>query len=891
MSLLDSEAGSAGSATAAADATVHAISTTLEPPLEHSAPAIVPDASSGVSKLESTSPQPIIAATQLMPPQAQEQPSPSHSTPPTQPASSVSTTGNGSVPPHIPSNVATSALERGPLGLAPDEEDWVKERMEYALYDFQVLALAIKRYKWQLSQVPKDISRLQSLKEKHMRDPFEFLRQVKHKEFRYPEGQKTLPAPTIEWSKYQFPPANPVVPTKPQTTTFLNSVSYTTGHDRSGSRIVSLTSTSRSRAGSPSYERMQTVKDTARQLGIQVAQIHQHHHHPHHSTSQHSSQDGGLPSARIETNGAEANDVKGISRHTSQEAGQMERGYSQSPGVAGASNGMAGIIYESQPPGHRARSATAPEGSTVQLGTTHFNTMSVQQPPSYRQPSQEGQGAEFTNGALADRVIDHSAGYTIQHQGAQSTSNNISNNSNITYNHMSGSVDIKPNTATAGMKGKGYAREGSGAREDTKPPLYNIPWSDEEQRLLEKLLDEYPDEPVAAQRFQKISAAMGTRTPKQVASRVQKYFIKLVKAGLEAPGRMNYSLETSKPKSKAAAAGGGSSTTKGKKRKDGPVGGDGGTSKSKAGRPRKKDTVAGAETGGAGSGSGSGTAAIKKQRPKSLLGSGFGRTSGTQYLQYASAPTVFMSDEDDEESVQDMLAMSNSGSTSAAAIPGNGVVAHMGFYCDSCGVDPILGVRHSCIDCEEFGGTDLCGPCYNMGTYQGEHHVLSHRFQSIETADVPQPEFVDSDVVKAFVEDKTKVPGKDYLIVDVRDDDYVGGHIPGSLNVPSKKLPEELPVLIEEYKAVPQLFFHCALSQVRGPKAARRWSEALAQRDTQLEEAEAKTEAAAVEAANKGPLSQKVSILRGGFGDWQAKYKDNKILVEDYEEQYWTEDY
>ncbi|KAF9965564.1 ZZ-type zinc finger-containing protein 3 [Mortierella alpina] len=608
--------------------------------------------------------------------------------------------------------------------------------------DFQVLALAIKRYKWQLSQVPKDISRLQSLKEKHMSDPFEFLRQVKHREFRYPEGQKTLPAPLIEWSKYQFPPANPVVPTKPQTATFLNSVSYTTGHDKNGSKVVSLTSTSRSRAGSPSFERMQTVKDTARQLGIHVAQIHQYHHHHHHSSSRHSVSESGPPSARIETNGVEANDVKGIFRHPSQEAGQVEREYSQSPGVAGTSNGMTGVIYEGQLPGHRARSATVPEGSTAPMGATHHNSMPIQPPPpSYRQPSQEGQSVEFSNGAhVADRVIDHSAGYTAQHQGLQNTNSNnntISNNSNITYNHMSGSVDIKPSITTAGMKGKGYAREGSGAREETKPPLYNIPWSDEEQRLLEKLLDEYPDEPVAAQRFQKISAAMGTRTPKQVASRVQKYFIKLVKAGLEAPGRMNYSLETSKPKNKAAATAGGSSTAKGKKRKDGPVGSDGGTSKSKAGRPRKKDVGTGAEAGGSGSGSGSGSGALKKQRPKSLLGSGLGRTSGTQYLQYASAPTVFMSDEDDEDSVQDMLAMSNNGNAPGTAIPGNGVAAHMGFYCDSCGVDPILGVRHSCIDCEDFGGTDLCGPCYNMGTYQSEHHVLSHRFQSIEDADVP----------------------------------------------------------------------------------------------------------------------------------------------------------
>lgn len=458
-------------------------------------------------------------------------------------------------------------------------------------------------------------------------------------------------------------------------------MSYTTGHDRSGSRVVSLTSSSRSRAGSPSYERMQTVKDTARQLGIHVAQIHQYHHHHQHSASQHSIHDSGPPSARIEANGAEANDVKGTSRHASQEAGQMERDYSHSPGVAGTSSGMTGIIYESQLPGQRARSATVPEGYTAQSGAAHYNSISAQQPPSYRQPSQEGQGVEFSSGVhIADRVIDHSAGYTIQHQGVQNTNNNLNSNNNITYNHMSGSVDIKPSTTTAAMKGKGYAREGSGAREETKPPLYNIPWSDEEQRLLEKLLDEYPDEPVAAQRFQKISAAMGTRTPKQVASRVQKYFIKLVKAGLEAPGRMNYSLETSKPKSKASATGGGSSTAKGKKRKDGPAGNDGGTSKSKAGRPRKKDVTAGTEAGGSGSGSGSGAGTIKKQRPKSLLGSGFGRTSGTQYLQYASAPTVYMSDEDDEDSVQDMLAMSNNGNTPGAALPGNGVAAHMGFY-------------------------------------------------------------------------------------------------------------------------------------------------------------------------------------------------------------------
>ncbi|KAF9308214.1 hypothetical protein BG003_011436 [Podila horticola] len=139
-----------------------------------------------------------------------------------------------------------------------------------------------------------------------------------------------------------------------------------------------------------------------------------------------------------------------------------------------------------------------------------------------------------------------------------------------------------------------------------------------------------------------------------------------------------------------------------------------------------------------------------------------------------------------------------------------------------------------------------------------------------------QPTYVDSHVLEELVKDKTKVPRKDYLIIDVRDADYIGGHIPGCLNIPAHDLPDQLPQLIEEYKNVPQLFFHCALSQVRGPKAAKRWSQAVA---------------AAAETATTPAPAQKINILRGGFGEWQRKHKDNKVLVEDYQEEYWTEDF
>lgn len=72
----------------------------------------------------------------------------------------------------------------------------------------------------------------------------------------------------------------------------------------------------------------------------------------------------------------------------------------------------------------------------------------------------------------------------------------------------------------------------------SKPSSYRQPWSTDEQARFEELLRIYPPEPVERRRFEKISKALGTRTTQQVASHVQKYFLKLAKAGLPVPGRI-----------------------------------------------------------------------------------------------------------------------------------------------------------------------------------------------------------------------------------------------------------------------------------------------------------------------------------------------------------------
>ncbi|KAJ8652302.1 hypothetical protein O0I10_012075 [Lichtheimia ornata] len=127
--------------------------------------------------------------------------------------------------------------------------------------------------------------------------------------------------------------------------------------------------------------------------------------------------------------------------------------------------------------------------------------------------------------------------------------------------------------------------------------------------------------------------------------------------------------------------------------------------------------------------------------------------------------------------------------------------------------------------------------------------------------------YIESDQLVTLLRDKTKVPGKDYVIIDVRDKDFYGGNIPGAINVPANQMLDRVNELIEKYKAVPQVYFHCALSQQRGPKAARIYNEVrhlTGEKDV-----------------------QKVMVLRGGFEGWHARYHKEKDLIENHVPSVW----
>lgn len=103
----------------------------------------------------------------------------------------------------------------------------------------------------------------------------------------------------------------------------------------------------------------------------------------------------------------------------------------------------------------------------------------------------------------------------------------------------------------------------SGAKRRRRKPSSTIPhtpWTLEEQKRLEQLLYEYPDEPVAQYRWEKIARALN-RTPKQVMSRIHRYFERLARAGLPVPGRLpepsGSGTSRSKPSKSSSASSGG----------------------------------------------------------------------------------------------------------------------------------------------------------------------------------------------------------------------------------------------------------------------------------------------------------------------------------------------
>lgn len=166
-------------------------------------------------------------------------------------------------------------------------------------------------------------------------------------------------------------------------------------------------------------------------------------------------------------------------------------------------------------------------------------------------------------------------------------------------------------------------------------------------------------------------------------------------------------------------------------------------------------------------------------------------------------------------------------------------------------------------------------------------------------------------------------------IIDVRDRDHIGGHIRHSIHIPSSQLDVRIPELVQALHAdgtTRIVVFHCMLSQERGPRAALRFlrererlypsegqgglkrsglaattAGAVAKQPGESEGEGDQEEPCEISVAGTvsgvGRSTQprkgdppEVYVLRGGFGDWQAKYGRVTTVTEGWVEDVWRDD-
>lgn len=102
---------------------------------------------------------------------------------------------------------------------------------------------------------------------------------------------------------------------------------------------------------------------------------------------------------------------------------------------------------------------------------------------------------------------------------------------------------------------------------------------------------------------------------------------------------------------------------------------------------------------------------------------------------------------------------------------------------------------------------------------------------------------------------RAKKPG--ISVIDVRDSDYIGGHIMGCQNVPVQTHDFKMPELARTLADQEAVVFHCSLSQQRGPKSALNY---LRERERMGM------------TKDGGDEKQKVYVLEGGFSKWQEAF-------------------
>ncbi|BFZ64853.1 hypothetical protein YB2330_006006 [Saitoella coloradoensis] len=84
-----------------------------------------------------------------------------------------------------------------------------------------------------------------------------------------------------------------------------------------------------------------------------------------------------------------------------------------------------------------------------------------------------------------------------------------------------------------------------------------------------------------------------------------------------------------------------------------------------------------------------------------------------------------------------------------------------------------------------------------------------------------------ADFKSTYLDDPTKLAGRDYLLVDVRRTDYLDHAVPTSINIPAQSFYPTRLTWVKAFKEVPVVAFYCGSSNGRGPRVAGWFGDAV----------------------------------------------------------------
>ncbi|KAI3318105.1 Rhodanese-like protein [Xylariaceae sp. AK1471] len=132
-----------------------------------------------------------------------------------------------------------------------------------------------------------------------------------------------------------------------------------------------------------------------------------------------------------------------------------------------------------------------------------------------------------------------------------------------------------------------------------------------------------------------------------------------------------------------------------------------------------------------------------------------------------------------------------------------------------------------------------------------------------------EPASLTREEVLAFLQGGGTI-GHGLLLVDVRRNDYEGGTIRGSINLPAQTLFPTIPVLYEVFKkaSIKLVIWYCGSSRGRGTRAASWFNDYIQE---------------------QGDEDMKSVVLLGGIKGWVAAGEDYVKSMDGYVAEYWTQ--